>query len=70
MTQFPVDAPQARVIKALEGLGFRLVREGRAHHLGPRQSRRQQNSPDLAQSPADEELDIAGHMHTGGHPTP
>jgi hypothetical protein len=45
MTQFPVDAPQARVIKALEGLGFRLVREGRAHHLGPRQSRREQNSP-------------------------
>ena len=27
MTQFPVDAPKARVLKALEGLGFRLVRE-------------------------------------------
>ena len=28
MTRFPVDAPQARVIRALEKLGFRLVRRG------------------------------------------
>jgi predicted RNA binding protein YcfA (HicA-like mRNA interferase family) len=28
MAHFPVDAPRARVIKALERLGFRLVREG------------------------------------------
>lgn len=28
MTQFPVDAPRARVVRALESLGFRLVREG------------------------------------------
>jgi predicted RNA binding protein YcfA (HicA-like mRNA interferase family) len=27
VTQFPVDAPKARVIRALERLGFRLVRE-------------------------------------------
>jgi predicted RNA binding protein YcfA (HicA-like mRNA interferase family) len=28
MSKFPVDAPQAKVVKALEALGFRLVRTG------------------------------------------
>jgi len=28
MPRFPVDAPRAKVIKAFELLGFRLVREG------------------------------------------
>jgi predicted RNA binding protein YcfA (HicA-like mRNA interferase family) len=27
MTKFPVDAPKQRVIKALEILGFRIIRE-------------------------------------------
>jgi predicted RNA binding protein YcfA (HicA-like mRNA interferase family) len=26
--RFPTDAPKARVVKALEALGFRLLREG------------------------------------------
>jgi len=28
MTQFPVDAPRAGVLRALESLGFQVIREG------------------------------------------
>jgi len=28
MPKFPVDAPKSKVIKALQSLGFKLVREG------------------------------------------
>ncbi len=28
MSRFPVDAPKARVVRTLQSLGFRIVREG------------------------------------------
>ena len=39
MPKFPVDAPKAKVLKALERLGFRLVREGN-HIAMSREKRR------------------------------
>jgi predicted RNA binding protein YcfA (HicA-like mRNA interferase family) len=37
MTKFPVDAPKRRVVKALERLGFRVIRE-REHIAMTRQN--------------------------------
>ena len=38
MAKFPVDAPRAKVIKAFESLGFRVVREGDHNLDGARES--------------------------------
>ena len=47
MTKFSIDAPKQRVIKSLEILGFRVIREG-TYLNGTNQPRRNKNSFDDA----------------------
>lgn len=44
MPKFPVDAPKAKVVKALERLGFKLIREGN-HIAMSRQNADGTNTP-------------------------
>jgi predicted RNA binding protein YcfA (HicA-like mRNA interferase family) len=55
MARFPVDAPRARVLRALSRLGFRLVREG--SHLSL-----QRDNPDGTRTP----LTMPGHPRIKG----
>ena len=52
MAKFPVDAPKSKVVKALERLGFRVVRE-REHIAMAR------DNPDGTQTP----LTLPNHPH-------
>jgi predicted RNA binding protein YcfA (HicA-like mRNA interferase family) len=45
MTKFPVDAPKTKVIKALESLGFRVVREVRGCQVFTAETQRTQEKP-------------------------
>ena len=49
MTRFPRDVPKRKVIKALEALGFEIIREGNHISMNQDKSRWKQNAPDYAE---------------------
>jgi len=55
MPKFPVDAPKIRVVKALEALGFQIVREG--NHISM-----VRENPDGTRTP----LTMPNHSHLKG----
>jgi DNA-binding winged helix-turn-helix (wHTH) protein len=63
MVPFPKDAPKRRVIKTLERLGFRLVREHEHISDGARQRRRHADAVDHAQSPKDQGFDAEDDLY-------
>ncbi len=67
MAKFPRDASKPRIVKALESLGFRLVREHEHISYGTGQRRWHADAVDHAESSADQRFDAASHLHAGGH---
>jgi predicted RNA binding protein YcfA (HicA-like mRNA interferase family) len=51
MGKFPVDAPKKRVVKTLEVLGFRLVREKEHISMARLDPGKHKNTPYYAKSP-------------------
>ena len=67
MTKFPADAPNRRVVKTLEKLGFRIVRK-REHISMVRQNPDGTSTPPHhAESSKNQDLDLEDHLHPGGN---
>jgi hypothetical protein len=61
--KFPVDAPKARVVRALKELGFEIVRERETYRDASYESGWHDDAADPSESFLAEKLDIAGHLH-------
>ena len=67
MSKFPVDAPNRKVVKTLESLGFSLVREGNHNCYATEEFRWNIDSADHTQPPCDQELDLENDPNAGRH---
>jgi predicted RNA binding protein YcfA (HicA-like mRNA interferase family) len=67
--KFPVDAPRSRVVKALQLLGFQIVRE--REHIAMRRTNADGTTTPLTlpQSHQLKELDASSHLHAGANST-
>ena len=65
MAHVPVDAPRDRVIKALERLGFRLVREGNHIEMVRENPDGTRTPADHAQPSPDQRVDLTDYLDAG-----
>ena len=67
MRRFPVDAPRTRVIRTLERLGFRVVRDRESYFNGTGKSRWKLNPFNLAESSSYQEFNFTSNLHPVRH---
>lgn len=67
MARFPTDASKAKVIRAFESLGFRLVRETNHIVMVRRNPRRDENASNDAKPPNDKRFHITYNTYAGWH---